>query len=436
MLPEEDRRALKKNGYNISAKGVISPIAHPLQTPNRKSSSSAAQLHRQGERNPLNDSRPIQPKATPTTSNTRRYGSADAAERWSAGSNPKPKPTPNLRGMSADAAERWSAGLSLKPKPKATPTALNTRRYGSADAAERWSAGSSPQAKPKPNLRGMSPDAAERWTSGSTPKPQLAIAPLGQQPAKNRPLTPPAPEPPKPEPEKSWWDKARDSVTEKASDAWDKTKSVGTFVKDHAEDFGHGALDVVGLVPVVGDAVDLAHAGWYLAEGDKVNAALSAASAIPFVGDAAKVGKYGAKAVKGAEKLAEAGAVKVASPHVEQALNPKNVALAERYKAQLAQQEIQNAPATGSALKPDAAHRAASFVTDTTGQGKHFTFKDTDFPFLQGDGKWKNLTQVEGNLNGKKGIYEYIVDSKGNLTHQFFIYRGRITGFPNQKPGK
>jgi len=27
----------------------------------------------------------------------------------------------------------------------------------------------------------MSPDAAERWTSGSTPKPQLAIAPVGEQ---------------------------------------------------------------------------------------------------------------------------------------------------------------------------------------------------------------------------------------------------------------
>jgi hypothetical protein len=41
--------------------------------------------------------------------------------------------------MSADAAERWSAGSSRKPKPTPTSTALNTRRYGSANAAEHWS---------------------------------------------------------------------------------------------------------------------------------------------------------------------------------------------------------------------------------------------------------------------------------------------------------
>jgi hypothetical protein len=85
MLPEEDRQALKRNGYKISAKGVISPIAHPLQTHNRKSNSSAAQLGRQGERDSLNNSRATEPKATPIASNTRRYGSADAEERRRAG---------------------------------------------------------------------------------------------------------------------------------------------------------------------------------------------------------------------------------------------------------------------------------------------------------------------------------------------------------------
>ena len=212
MLPEEDRQALKKDGYKFTANGVV-PIAHPLQTHNRKSSSSEAQ-HRQGERDSLNNPRPIQPKptpnlrgmsadaaerwsagsslkpkpkATPTALNTRLYGSADAEERRHAGSSlkPKPKPTPTALNTrlygSADAEERRHAGSSLKPKPKATPTALNTRLYGSADAEERRHAGSTPQAKPKPNLRGMSADAAERWTSGSTPKPQLAIAPRGEQ---------------------------------------------------------------------------------------------------------------------------------------------------------------------------------------------------------------------------------------------------------------
>lgn len=113
-------------------------------------------------------------------------------------------------------------------------------------------------------------------------------------------------EPPKPKPEKSWWDKVRDSVTEKTSDAWDKTKSAGNYVKDHAEDIGHIALDAGGMIPVAGAAFDVAHAGWYLAKGDKVNAALSATSAIPFAGDAVMAAKYGAKATG-----AVAGAVAV-----------------------------------------------------------------------------------------------------------------------------
>ncbi|MBW4603682.1 MAG: hypothetical protein KME29_29965 [Calothrix sp. FI2-JRJ7] len=177
MLPEEDRRALKKNGYQISAKGVISP----LQTHNRKSFSSNTQLYRQGERNPSNNSRPIQPKAKATTSNKQHYGSANAAEHRSAGLNPKPKPTPNLRGMSADAAERWSVGKrSPKPKPTPTSTALNTRRYSSANnAAEHSSAGLNPKPKPTPtptalNTRRYSSanNAAEHRSAGSTLQPK------------------------------------------------------------------------------------------------------------------------------------------------------------------------------------------------------------------------------------------------------------------------
>lgn len=89
----------------------------------------------------------------------------------------------------------------------------------------------------------------------------------------------------------------------------DKAKSGGNFVKDHAEDFGHGALDAAGFIPFAGAAFDGANAAWYLAKGDKVNAALSAASAIPFAGDALAAGKLGFKAVKGAEKLAEASTI-------------------------------------------------------------------------------------------------------------------------------
>ena len=54
-----------------------------------------------------------------------------------------------------------------------------------------------------------------------------------------------------------------------------------------ASSIGHGLLDVAGLVPVVGEAADLANAAWYTAEGDYTMAALSAAAAIPFAGWAA-----------------------------------------------------------------------------------------------------------------------------------------------------
>lgn len=64
---------------------------------------------------------------------------------------------------------------------------------------------------------------------------------------------------------------------------------------------GHTTLDVVGMVPVVGEVGDLANAGWYAAEGDYVNAGLSAASAIPGAGYAANAAKYGNHALDAAQ---------------------------------------------------------------------------------------------------------------------------------------
>ncbi|MET0494038.1 MAG: RHS repeat-associated core domain-containing protein [Actinoplanes sp.] len=62
---------------------------------------------------------------------------------------------------------------------------------------------------------------------------------------------------------------------------------------------GHLALDIIGLVPVVGEAADLANGVWYAAEGNYVDSALSFASAIPVAG-------YGATAAKGARYADEA----------------------------------------------------------------------------------------------------------------------------------
>lgn len=84
---------------------------------------------------------------------------------------------------------------------------------------------------------------------------------------------------PEVEEEKSWWEKAAPWV--------------------------HGALDVVGMIPGVGEVADLANAAIYLAEGDYGNAAMSAMGAIPLVGNVATAAKV-AKAVDKAADAAKA----------------------------------------------------------------------------------------------------------------------------------
>ncbi|WMD22112.1 hypothetical protein RAS12_06980 [Achromobacter seleniivolatilans] len=69
-------------------------------------------------------------------------------------------------------------------------------------------------------------------------------------------------------------------------------------------------LDIVGLIPVAGEAADLVNAGISLARGDYAGAALSLASAIPFVGwlgTAGKVGRRAAGAASAAKKAEKAG---------------------------------------------------------------------------------------------------------------------------------
>jgi len=62
-------------------------------------------------------------------------------------------------------------------------------------------------------------------------------------------------------------------------------------------------------------------------------------------------------------------------------------------------------------------------------EGKVFTIKG-------GDGIERKLLQAEGAFNNKEGIFEYIYDNKGNVTHQRFIEGGSVTGTPNQRPPK
>lgn len=70
---------------------------------------------------------------------------------------------------------------------------------------------------------------------------------------------------------------------------------------------GHAALDALGFAPVAGAFFDVANGVWYASEGDWANAGLSAASAIPGIGDAAGVAKVGSKAVGAIAKGGKAG---------------------------------------------------------------------------------------------------------------------------------
>ncbi|EPO4110281.1 hemagglutinin repeat-containing protein [Enterobacter cloacae] len=92
--------------------------------------------------------------------------------------------------------------------------------------------------------------------------------------------------------------------------------------------------------------------------------------------------------------------------------------------------KILNADRVGSGLKPDPTHRGASYLSrEQLMDGEVFTIKG-------GDGIERKLLQAEGSFNDKKGIFEYIYDDKGHITHQRFIEGGSITGAPNQKQSK
>ena len=75
-------------------------------------------------------------------------------------------------------------------------------------------------------------------------------------------------------------------------------------------EIGHTALNVAGMIPVIGAPADAVNAGWYAAHGDWGNAALSAVTAIPGLGDVVGGARLGATALKIGEdgvKIAEDG---------------------------------------------------------------------------------------------------------------------------------
>ena len=92
---------------------------------------------------------------------------------------------------------------------------------------------------------------------------------------------------------------------------------------------GHLALDLFGLIPVVGEPADLVNGVWYAAEGNTLDASLSFAALVPVAGSAATGGKlvvHGADAARGADTV---GAARATDRVAGGAVNVRNGVAAE-----------------------------------------------------------------------------------------------------------
>lgn len=75
-------------------------------------------------------------------------------------------------------------------------------------------------------------------------------------------------------------------------------------------------------------------------------------------------------------------------------------------------------------------HRVASFPSREQWEA------GSVFPLMGNDGVERKFLQTKGEANGKKCVFEYVIDSSDVVTHQRFIEGGTISGMPKKRVKK
>ncbi|HBO3036075.1 TPA: DNA/RNA non-specific endonuclease [Pseudomonas aeruginosa] len=176
-------------------------------------------------------------------------------------------------------------------------------------------------------------------------------------------------------------------------------------------------LDVVGLIPVVGEIADLANAGISLARGDVAGAVLSLASAIPFagwLGTAGKAGRHGAKAAaEAADKAAKEAAERAAKEAADKAAKEGSEQAAKRAddaasKGKDGAKVNDNVVRDGSHLgpdgrpKPDSKYKTGEheYIYETDSLGRIKEVKADDLKLTTRESRLPHSANSPGKLDG------------------------------------
>lgn len=164
-------------------------------------------------------------------------------------------------------------------------------------------------------------------------------------------------------------------------------------------------LTAASLIPGLDTFTNLASIPVDLTRGDFLSAGLSAVGVVPVFGEIADA----AKLAKMADKVADTSKIAKITTKGKKISNP-----------------ILKSKRVGKATKIDAHHAFPNIIDNYAGTAKKFSLKGAD-------GKTRELYQVKGSLNGKSGIFEWIIDKERGTTHRRFIPNGTITGRPNSR---